>query len=97
MIVFNVLFKGVEKKVNPFAQAFESEEKAREWCIKFAHSRGLKICSTLGKMYSFIGKWEEEWEVDDYRLEDKEGNSYYLVIYRQELDTSKLEKYFYEM
>ena len=79
MIVYNVLFKGVEKKVNPFAQAFESEEKAREWCIKFAHSRGLKICSTLGK-------WGEEWEVDDYRLEDKEGNSYYLVIYKQELD-----------
>ena len=79
MIVYNVLFKGVEKKVNPFAQAFESEEKAREWCIKVANSKELKICSTLGK-------WNEYWEVYDYRLEDKEGNSYYLVIYKQELD-----------
>jgi len=83
MDVFNVLFKGVEKNVTPFAQIFATEEKAREWCRKVAIAQGLEIKSTLGKS-------DDEWTLDDYRLEDKEGNSYYLVIYKQELDLAEL-------
>lgn len=78
MVVYNVLFKCVEKRdLNPHAKVFGSEQEARDYCHKVAESYGFEIRSSMG--------WNEDKTIDDYRLEDEDGNSYYLVIYRQTL------------
>jgi hypothetical protein len=75
--IYNVLFKGVEKNVTPFCLAFLKEEEAREWIESTCEVRGYIIKSTLG--------WNDDMTLDDYRVEDVNGNSYYFVIYKQKL------------
>ena len=76
MIIYNVLFKGVEKRITPICVAFATEEEARDYIeTRIEASEELTLKSTLG--------WSNN--IDDYRLEDKEENSYYFVIYRQEM------------
>jgi hypothetical protein len=75
--VFNVLYKGVEKGVTPFCLAFLKEEDARSWIESTCEVKSYSIKSTMG--------WNENMTIDDYRVEDVEGNSYYFVIYRQQI------------
>lgn len=75
MEVFNVLYKGNEIRVNPFCKAFLKEEDARKWIVKSCGKMSLTIKSSLG--------WNDDNSMDDYRVEDKDGNSYYFVIYKQ--------------
>jgi hypothetical protein len=75
--VFNVLYKGVEKGVTPFCLAFLKEEDARSWIESTCEVKSYSIKSTMG--------WNENMTTDDYRVEDVEGNSYYFVIYRQQI------------
>ena len=78
MEVYNVLFKCVENHCfNPFVQAFLKEEDAREHCHRIAKNYGLEIRSSFG--------WDDNRTMDDYRMEDRDGNSYYTVIFRQNL------------
>jgi hypothetical protein len=73
--IFNVLVKGVEIVTTPFCQAFSKEESAREWVNKVCEYNSWTIKSSLG--------WNDDNTFDDYRVEDKDGNSFYFVIYRQ--------------
>jgi hypothetical protein len=75
--VFNVLYKGVQKNVTPFCLAFLREEEARDWIESTCEVKSYSMKSTLG--------WNEDMTMDDYRVEDENGNSYYFVIYRQRL------------
>ena len=75
--IYNVLFKGVEINVSPFCLAFLKEEEARDWIESTCEVRGYIIKSTLG--------WNDDMNLDDYRVEDVNGNSYYFVIYKQKL------------
>ncbi len=77
MEIFNVLYKGVELNVTPFCLAFLKEEDAREWIKQTCEFKCFSMKSTLG--------WNESMTTDDYRVEDKDGNSYYFVIYKQKL------------
>jgi hypothetical protein len=75
--IFNVLYKGVEKQITPFCLAFLKEEDARSWIESTCKTKSYSIKSTMG--------WNQNMTTDDYRVEDKDGNSYYFVIYRQKL------------
>ncbi len=75
--IFNVLYRGVEKKVTPFCLAFLKEEEAREWIESTCEVKSYSIKSTFG--------WSDDNTWDDYRVEDVDGNSYYFIIYRQRL------------
>ena len=75
--IYNVLYKGVEKNVTPFCLAFLREEEAREWIKSTCEVKGYIIKSRFG--------WNDDMDLDDYRVEDKDGNSYYFVIYKQKL------------
>ena len=88
-LVWNVLFKGVEK--NPsnrnWAKAFGSFKKAEEFMRNYAELNELFVHSTFGWMKG------HDWDADeftvgainDWYMSDKEGNSYYFVIYVQEI------------
>jgi len=77
MEVFNVLYKGVEINVTPFCLAFLREEEARDWIEQTCETKNFTIKSKLG--------WNDSETVDDYRVEDSEGNSYYFVIFKQQI------------
>jgi hypothetical protein len=77
MKIINVLFKGVELKVTPFCKPFYNEETARDFINHHAKVSNLEIMSTMG--------WNDDNTIDDYRAEDVGGNSYYYVLYRQEI------------
>lgn len=77
MEVYNVLYKGVEINVTPFCLAFLREEEARSWIEQTCETKNFTIKSTLG--------WNDAQTIDDYRVEDKDGNSYYFVIFKQQL------------
>lgn len=82
MLLYNVLFKGVEIKVNPYPQICKTFGLACEYAERTAEKYGLEIKSESG---FFRG---DEFTVDsftDYRCEDQKGNSYYFVIYVQEI------------
>lgn len=76
--VFNVLYKGVEKNITPYCLAFLKEEDARSWIESVCEIKNFSIKSTLG--------WNDDMTMDDYRVEDKEGNTYYFVIYKQQIN-----------
>jgi hypothetical protein len=78
MELFNVLFKGVEVKITPFCKGFRTEDKAMEWIETLTKQYELEAKSSMG--------WNESKTLNDIRLEDKKGNSYYFVIYRQILE-----------
>lgn len=78
MEIFNVLIKGVEVKDINFCKAFTTEEKADKWIEETCLKKNWTIKSSFG--------WNESNTIDDRRVEDKNGNSYYFVIYRQELN-----------
>jgi hypothetical protein len=75
--IYNVLYKGVEVQVDPFCLAFLTEEEARIWILSTCEVKSYSIKSCLG--------WNDDMTMDDYRVEDKDGNSYYFVIFRQKL------------
>jgi hypothetical protein len=75
--IYNVLYKGVEVQVNPFCLAFLKIEEARNWIESSCEVNGYSIKSCLG--------WNEEETMDDYRVEDKDGNTFYFVIFKQKL------------
>ena len=85
--VWNVLFKGVEK--NPsnrnFAKAFGSFKQAEEFMSEYAKKNELFVHSTLGWMKGYDDNVDEftVGAVNDWRMSDKDGNSYYFVIYVQ--------------
>ena len=78
-IIYNVLVKGIEKRIIPTCKAFGNEDAARKWIEKEIERWGWDLKSRAG--------WYEdaEGDFDDYRCEDDEGNSYYFVIYKQEI------------
>lgn len=78
MEVFNVLVKGVEVKDINFCKAFTTEEKAVQWIEETSQKNDWTIKSRLGR--------NDENTIDDRRVEDKNRNSYYFVIYRQTLE-----------
>ena len=85
MIVYNVLFKGVEIKPTPFCKVFNNIEDAYSFCLASAKKQELKIMSTSG----FIsGDEDTVGSCTDYRCEDKDGNTYYYVIYVQQLENT---------
>ena len=77
MEVFNVLIKGVEVKDINFCKVFRTEQDAHEYidetCIKMSWAKK----SSMG--------WNDANTVDDVRVENEKGNTYYFVIYRQTL------------
>lgn len=75
--IYNVLYKGVEVQVNPFCLAFLKEEEARQWIENSCDINSYSIKSCLG--------WNEKQTMDDYRVEDKDGNTFYFVIFKQKL------------
>ena len=75
--IYNVLYKGVQKNVNPFCLAFLREEEAREWIESTCENKSYTIKSSLG--------WNDDMTMDDYRVEDTDGNSFYFVIFKQKL------------
>ena len=77
MEIFNVLVKSVEVKLNPTCKAFLKEKDASKWCEDICEKMSWTIKSGLG--------WNDDLTFDDYRVEDKNGNTYYFVIYRQRL------------
>lgn len=77
--LFVVLFKSVEKRMSPSVYFFETEEEARSYIEKYCSINKLKICSSLGWQYND----EERNDLDDYRVEDADGDSYYFVIYKR--------------
>ena len=90
VIVWTVLFKGVEN--NPgsrnWARAFGSYQEAEDYMGKWAKEEGLKTCSTMGWDKRGYGGAVNEYTVgamNDWRMEDDDGNSYYFVIHVQEL------------
>lgn len=75
--IYNVLYKGVEVNVFPMCIAFLTEEEARSWIKSTCEVKSYSIKSSLG--------WNDDKTVDDYRVEDNYGNSYYFFIFRQKL------------
>lgn len=75
MIIYNVLFKGVEIKINPYCKAFRTEKEVDDYVQHMCETKDLRVCSTMG--------WDDDFNVNDYRLEDSKGNTYYYVVYRQ--------------
>jgi len=82
MKIFNVLFKDLVGNTIPTSTVFSTLEKAEDFCIKFTKTNSLSIKSTLKTLdeNSPIG------DLTDYRCEDSEGKTYYLVIYVQKLN-----------
>lgn len=78
MEVFNVLVKGVEVKDINDCKAFLSEDSAIKWIEKVCKLQNWSIKSRLG--------WNDDNTLDDRRVEDIKGNSYYFVIFRQILE-----------
>ena len=72
--IFNVLFKSVEKYSTPFCRAFSTMEKAENFIEECCEKSNFTIKSNL-----------HVEDLKDYRVEDKEGNSYYFVIFFQEI------------
>lgn len=78
MRIYNVLLKAVEKahRFNPSCRAFGSEEEAMAHIKKNSHIHRLTLRSSM----------EFEDDSVDFRYEDTEGDSYYYVIFKQELN-----------
>jgi hypothetical protein len=79
MKFYTVLFKAVEKaaSLNPGVRVFKTETECVGFIEDFCKRKGWSIKSRLG--------WDEEGTLDDRRVEDSEGMSYYFVIEKQEL------------
>jgi hypothetical protein len=75
MEILNVLIKGVEVKDINYCEAFRTEEEVDKFVDKVCSLRNWTIKSRMG--------WNDENEIDDRRVEDINGNTYYFVIYRQ--------------
>ena len=78
MEIFNVLIKGVEVKDINFCKAFTTETLVDEWIDKICTANNWTQKSRMG--------WNDDNTMDDRRVEDKGGNTYYFVIYRQILE-----------
>ena len=85
MIIYNVLFKGVEinKSSQNFCKAFTNLESAENFAETAAAQLGLTIKSGSGWLLD--GGSTEIGNLTDFRCEDSSGNSYYFVIYVQEI------------
>jgi hypothetical protein len=84
MIVYNVLFKGVEKnsyRIN-YAKCFATFEEACNYAQEDANNKNLTIKSSMGFLH---GDENTVGSLTDYRCEDEQENSYYYVIYVQEI------------
>ena len=75
MRIYNVFFKGGELKITPFCNAFRTLQSAEKYCKSEAKKKGLTVISSDCD--------DEQKYFIDYRAEDKQGNSYYFVIYFQ--------------
>jgi hypothetical protein len=75
MEILNVLIKGVEVKDINYCEAFRTEEEVDNFVDKVCSLRNWTIKSRMG--------WNDENNIDDRRVEDSNGNTYYFVIYRQ--------------
>jgi len=86
MKFYTVLFKAVEKaaSVNPGVRVFKTEAECDVFIEDFCKRKGWVIKSRLG--------WNDDGTLDDRRVEDSEGMSYYFVIEKQEL-LSTLEEF----
>lgn len=84
MIVYNVLFKRVEinEGYQNYAKVFATIEEAYNYAEEGAKKKGLIIKSTSGFL---SGDEHTPGSITDYRMEDDKGNSYYFVIYVQEI------------
>lgn len=81
MVIYNVLFKHVEKHVVPYCKAFKDLEKAKHYIYEtIENCTWLKSMSTMDSEY-----FPELGSFTDVRCEDDEGNTYYFVIYVQNL------------
>ena len=93
LTVFNVLFKGVEDKNTTFCKAFRTIESSNKWIAEKSEAMGLTIKSTSEEVppleYNEDTEMFERDEMNfipsfyDFRCENKEGNSFYFVIFRQ--------------
>ena len=75
MEIFNVLIKGVEVKDINYCEAFRTEEQVNKFVERVCSLRNWTIKSRMG--------WNDDNDMDDRRVEDSSGNTYYFVIYRQ--------------
>ena len=100
MLIYNLLFKGVEIKVSPWCKAFASYDEACKYVDDFIEkSDGGFVCkSKAGWCYPDYfdcspGVKHVEYEDpekivnnwDDWRLEDPKGNSYYFLVMVEEV------------
>lgn len=77
MEFINVLIKGVEVKDITFCKGFLTEASANEWIDAICIKNDWLQKSQMG--------WNEANDMNDVRVEDLKGNTYYFVLYRQEL------------
>lgn len=75
MHTYIVTWHGIETHHQSKPYAFSTEEKAREFIMKTAKKNHHTIKSCLNGSL-------DEHDVDDYRAEDNEGNSFYYMLYR---------------
>jgi hypothetical protein len=76
--IFNVLYKGLTPQ-QTWVLPFSTYKKAKDFCEKRIDKMEHLTCkSQWGCIDSNIP--------DDYRLEDEDGNSHYLVIFMQNIN-----------
>jgi len=78
MEILNVLIKGIEVKDINFCQAFTNEVTVNKWIEEICLKNKWIIKSRMG--------WNDDNTIDDRRVEDEKGNTYYFVIYKQLLN-----------
>jgi hypothetical protein len=85
MIIYNILFKGVEKNYSSdnYALAHKDYKEACDYVEESMIKKGLIGKSTSG--FIMGGDENTPGSLTDYRCEDTDGNSYYYVIYVQEV------------
>lgn len=76
MTIYNLLFKGIEKRTTPWCKAFSTKEEAQSYIDADILSSGLTAKS--------IDRNDED-TISDVRCEDTHGNSYYYVLFTQEI------------
>ena len=77
MEVFNVLIKGVEVKDINFCEVFRTEQDVHKYIDETCTKMNWDKKSRMG--------WNDDNTIDDVRVENEKGNTYYFVIYRQTL------------
>lgn len=73
--IYNVIIHGVESRISPFGKAFQTIEKANSYAEWVCEERKWTVKSFC--------TMEDDGDSADFRAEDADGNTFYLVIFKQ--------------